>query len=411
MFSVLISVISPLFSLIILTVGNGFFLTYVTVRLHLDGTSSLMIGAISAAYYAGLVIGSFRIEPFIIRVGHIRAYATFASLVATTILLQSLYINPWWWLILRLLSGYCMAGLFITIESWLLVKSNQRTRGQVLSLYMISFYAAQALGQFLLHLSDLKSFIPFIMAALLSSLSVVPLAMTHTTTPHFEEPSALSFFQLYRISPVGVFGCLCSGLILGSTYGLLPLYISQTLSVHNVAVLMGATIFGGMLLQYPVGKVSDALDRLKVILIVVGLVLVLSILITTPLSHKVYTLLILLFLFGGLTFTLYPLSITYALDFLHSKDTVAATQGLLLAYSIGATIGPLLAPALMHTAGARGLFIYFIVISGILALLIFWRSLTSPGIPKDKQQEFISLPRTTPVGAELTPRQTKHNKG
>ena len=109
-----------------------------------------MIGAILAPYYAGLVFGSFRIEPFIIRVGYIRAYATFASLVATTILLQALYINPWWWLVLRLISGYCMAGLFIRIESWLLVKSEKGSRGQALSLHMISFYAAQVLGQFLL---------------------------------------------------------------------------------------------------------------------------------------------------------------------------------------------------------------------------------------------------------------------
>lgn len=179
-----------------------------------------------------------------------------------------------------------MAGLFITIESWLLVKSEKGTRGQVLSLYMISFYAAQALGQFLLSAGDLKGIVPFILAALLSSLSVVPLAMTRTATPHFEEPSALNFFQLYRISPVGIFGCFCSGLIMGAIYGLLPLYISQIQpETETIALLMGATIFGGMLLQYPVGKLSDALDRRKVILGVVALVLALSILITTPLSH------------------------------------------------------------------------------------------------------------------------------
>ncbi|AIT64007.1 MFS transporter [Coxiella burnetii] len=408
MLSVLITVLSPLLSLVILTVGNGFFVTYVTVRLHLEGVPAWVIGAISAAYYAGLVFGSFRIEPFIIRVGHIRAYAAFASLVATTILLQALYINPWWWLILRLISGYCMAGLFITIESWLLVKSEKGTRGQVLSLYMISFYAAQALGQFLLSAGDLKGIVPFILAALLSSLSVVPLAMTRTATPHFEEPSALNFFQLYRISPVGIFGCFCSGLIMGAIYGLLPLYISQIQpETETIALLMGATIFGGMLLQYPVGKLSDALDRRKVILGVVALVLALSILITTPLSHALFILLILLFFFGGLTFTIYPLSISYALDYLQSKDTVAATQGLLLAYSVGATFGPLLGPGFMHLAGPRGLFFYFIAIGSLLTILVLWRSVTSPGVPKEEQQEFIPIPRTTPVGTELNPRQPK----
>ena len=407
MFSVLFTVISPLLSLIILTIGNGFFVTYVTIRLHLECTPSWIIGSISAAYYAGLVFGSFRIESFIIRVGHIRAYAAFASLVSITILLQALYINSWWWLSLRLINGYCMAGLFITIESWLLVKSDKKnTRGQVLSFYMTSFYAAQALGQFLLNIGELKGVVPFILSALLSSLSVVPLAMTRTTTPHFEEPSALNFFQLYRISPVGIFGCFCSGLIMGAIYGLLPLYISQIQpDTKAIALLMGATIFGGMLLQYPIGKLSDALDRRKVILAVVAFVLALSILISTPLSHTLCILLILLFFFGGLTFTIYPLSISYTLDYLQSKDTISATQGLLLAYSIGATIGPLSASSFMHIAGPCGLFFYFIFIGSLLTVLVLWRSMTTPGVPKEEQQEFVPVPRTTPIGAELSPRQ------
>ena len=406
MLSVLFTVISPLLSLIILTIGNGFFVTYVTIRLHLESIPPWVIGSISAAYYAGLVFGSFRIESFIIRVGHIRAYAAFASLVSTTILLQALYINPWWWLSLRLINGYCMAGLFITIESWLLVKSDKSTRGQVLSLYMTSFYAAQALGQFLLNIGELKGVVPFILSALLSSLSVVPLAMTRTTTPHFEEPSALNFFQLYRISPVGIFGCFCSGLIMGAIYGLLPLYISQIQpDTKTIALLMGSTIFGGMLLQYPVGKLSDALDRRKVILAVVTFVLALSILISTPLSHALFILLILLFFFGGLTFTIYPLSISYTLDYLQSKDTISATQGLLLAYSIGATIGPLSASGFMHIAGPCGLFFYFTFIGSLLTVLVLWRSVTTPGVPKKEQQEFVPVPRTTPIGAELNPRQ------
>ena len=140
---------------------------------------------------------------------------------------------------------------------------------------------------------------------------------------------------------------------MGAIYGLLPLYISQIQpETETIALLlMGVAIFGGMLLQYHVGKLFDALDRRKVILGVVALVLAISILITTPLSHVLFMLLILLFFFGGLTFTIYPLSISYMFDYLQSKDTVAATQGLLLTYSVGATVGPLLAPGFMHLAG------------------------------------------------------------
>ena len=173
---------------------------------------------------------------------------------------------------------------------------------------------------------------------------------------------------------------------------------------------MGVTIFGGMLFQYPIGKISDIFNRRTVILTVTLFTLLVSALIITPLSHWHFTQLLLLFLFGGFTFTIYPLSISYACDHLAGKDIVAATQGLLLAYSIGATVGPLLAPGLMHLLGWRGLFIYFLIIGALLTLIVAWRALTSPGVPLEEQQKFIAIPRTTPVGAELNPRQNEEKR-
>ncbi len=405
MFRVLINVFSPILGLVLLVLGNGFFMTYVAVRLNLDGTAPWIIGAMSGAYYAGLVIGSFRIEPFIVRVGHIRAYAAFASLASTFVILQAFYVNPWWWLVLRFVGGYCLAGLFITIESWLLVSGSRTTRGQILSIYMIAFYAAQAAGQFLLKMGHLKGLTPYLITALLSTLSVVPLAMTRVRAPDLEEPSALNFLHLYRISPIGIVGCFCSGLILGAIYGLLPVFINEVQhSVDRIALIMGVTIFGGMLLQYPIGKLSDIFNR-RIILFVVTLIsLGVSLVVLTPLRDHAFILLTLLFLFGGLTFTMYPLCISYTCDRMKQKDTVAATQGLLLAYSVGATLGPLMAPGLMHGLGPRGLFIYFDIVMVILLIVISWRSLTTPSVPVKDRKAFVQMPRTTPVGAELRPK-------
>ncbi len=214
------SVLSPIVSLIILVLGNGLFMTYVTVRLKLAGYSSGIVGIITASYYAGILLGCVRAEKYISRIGHIRSFASFASLTAVIILLQGLFINSWYWGVLRFLSGFSMAGLFVTIESWLLVKSTTETRGKILSIYMTAFYAAQALGQFLLDVSDPLSLIPFVITAILTSLSIIPVSMTRTLAPSIEEPSFLSIFKLLKITPLGVTGCTLSGVLLGTIYGL-----------------------------------------------------------------------------------------------------------------------------------------------------------------------------------------------
>lgn len=405
MWRVITLVFAPLLSLFILILGNGLLTTLLTVKLHIAGASSWAAGAVVAAYYGGLVIGSFRIEPFIVRVGHIRAYAGFASIMAVIAMLQGLFEVPWVWILLRFVGGYCMAGLFIVIESWMVARSGPKTRGQALSLYMIAQYAAQALGQFLLNVSSIDTVIPFCIVTILASLSVVPLAMTYISSPQFEEPSALSFAKLYKLSPSGVIGCFCSGLILGAVYGLMPLAIGQLqYPISDVALFMGILIFGGMALQWPIGKISDVYNRRNV-LIYISLFLLLTNVVIIAVSQEFrYVFITLLFLLGGFSFTLYPLSVSHACDYVEGKDIVAATQGLLLAYGIGATAGPLLAPSLIHYYQHFGLFIYFSAIAGFLALFFGWRRTRKSRISVEEQQDFVSVPRTTPVAQELDPR-------
>jgi len=393
---------APLLSLFILILGNGLFTTLIPVRLHIEESSALTIGIMSAAYYLGLVCASFRTERAIIRVGHIRAFSAFASALSVVSLLQGIFVIPWLWIILRFLGGFATAGLFIVIESWLLILGTIKTRGQILALYMIALYAAQALGQFLINLGDPTTLLLFAVTAMLSSLSVIPLAMAKIGLPQFEEPSTLSFKKLYHKSASGIIGCFSSGLILGAIYGLLPVFIlEKTTNNSAIALFMAATIFGGMALQYPVGRLSDFIERRTVLAAVAFCTVVISLLVNFLFTWH-WAALAGVFLFGGLTFTLYPISISHACDSLDQKDIVSGTQGLLLAYGLGAAAGPVIAPLFIHLLGPNGLFIYFALISGLLGLFFLWRKTYVTA--STQEERFVPMPGTTPIAAEMDPR-------
>lgn len=402
MLPILSSIITPLLSLFVFVLGNSLFTTLLVMRMHVEGSTSTYIGAMTSAYYLGLVIGSFGIEKLIIRVGHIRVFSACASGLAVICLLHGIFYNLPFWLLLRLMGGFATAALFVVIESWLLVTGTVKTRGRILSLYMISFYAAQAIGQLFVNLSSSKNLLLFAVAAMLSSLSVIPLAMTKSLQPQISEPSVLSFRKLYRVAASGMIGCFCSGLILSAIYGLLPLFIIQrTNSTYNVAAYMASVIFGGMALQYPLGKISDHIERRTVLIGITIGIIVMSILALLTFKDSLASYVI-MFLFGGVTFTLYPVCISQGCDNLATRDIVSGTQGMLLAFSIGATAGPLIAPLFIRVMGPTGLFFYFMVCSAILMVFFTWRRLF---IPSSSQEEpFMLMPQTTPITAELDPR-------
>lgn len=402
MYDILKKTYSPLISLFIFTLGSALCITLGTIRLHNENASTLIIGLMSTAYYLGLVLGSFRIERFIVRVGHIRAFAAFAPTLAVTSLIQGLIMNAPLWIILRLIAGFTTAGLFIVIESWLLIESTINTRGRILAIYMVALYAAQAFGQLLINTASTGTITLFAIVSMLASASVIPLAMTSTSTPEFSEPSTLSFKALYRISPTGVIGCFCAGLVLSAIYGLIPLYVAQSgQDISYVAHLMFFTICGGMALQYPVGRLSDTLERRVVLILLAFIAVLLCAAIIATFGHA-YLTPALFFLFGGCTFTLYPISISHACDSLQPDDIVASTQGLLLSYSVGATVGPAIAPAFMGTLGRDGLFIYFIFITLFMTVFFSWRK-TQQSSPT-AEDPFVPIPHTTPILAELDPR-------
>lgn len=409
MLSTLRLLITPLLCLVILTLGNGLLTTYLSLRLHDLGSDSLTIGILSTIYYAGMTLAAFRTEKFIFRVGHIRAYAAFASMLAVSTMLHGVYVNATFWIILRLFDGLAIGGLYVVIESWILTTSATENRGQILAFYMVALYLAQAGGQFLLNIGHLESFIPYAIATMLASLSVIPLAMTKTDSPAFDTPSSLNPKALFKTSPSGFITCFVSGLILGNIYGLLPVYLTElNYNISQLSTLMGVTILGGMALQYPIGKLSDKISRRTVI---AGLGLVISFVsfILLFAAQFFYFAAIALFIFGGVTFTLYPVGISHACDRLEPKDIISATQGLLLSYGIGAMLGPAISPLFISVFSFYGLMLFFILAALPLSAFTLWRKTVVDAPTEEEKQDFTPTTTLTPIVSELDPRAEEEN--
>lgn len=406
-FNILKQVSAPLLSLFIFELGNGFFPTLLSLQLSTQGESSFIIGVIAGAFYAGLLVGAFKIESIIDRIGHIRAYAAFASGLTGLCMLNGMFNNIFLWILLRFVGGIATAGVFVVLESWLLCVSSTETRGQILSFYMICFYASQGLGQFILNIGSEQHLFLFAVTAMLCSLSVIPLSMTRVMLPEYDEPAAMNIKELYDKTASGLMGALCSGLIMGALYGLLPDVLNKLFhSRAQVANYMFFMIIGGMILQYPIGKLSDRVERRLVLIFVCLGIAVISFLMEFFLEEA-WVLALLIAIFGGLTFTLYPLSISYACDSLESNQIIAGIQALLIAYSVGAMIGPLIAPIFMSAFSIRGLFLFILIVAFILMIFLLYRKTQSVSMPQE--EPFRAMPQTTPIVTELDPRQEGDN--
>ncbi len=402
--------LSPIASLSLLAVGLGLTTTLQTLSLHDMQVNKIAMGVIIAAYYLGFLLSAFQVEKLILRISHIRAYAAFASLLTALTIVQGFFPSPLLWLVLRLLSGFCVAGLFVVIESWMLCKSTNETRGRCLSLYMISYYGAQSLGQLLLHYKTTSNAdYLFSMSAVLFSISILPLAITKVSSPEFETSASLKIIKLVKLSPSGTIGSFTSGMILGPLYGLMPLIILELFGANQVAIYMFLIIMGGMLFQYPIGKFSDFYDRR----IILGLLFAITallffILIMTPGNLKSLSLLT-CFLLGGSIFAIYPVSMSHACDTIETNQLVSVTQSLVLINSAGMIIGPLVASLLMVTNTIYGYVTYMIVLSLLMSPYFFWRKKVGKPVDSEHHQDFVVLPRTTPLGMELDPRIEEKN--
>ena len=366
--------ILPILSLITVMLGNSLLTALLPVKLGHTGASEFLVASIFSGFALGFAIGAVRMDRLIRLVGHIRAYAGCASILSATILALAFTDNFHIWMVMRIIHGVCVAGLCLIIQSWLLSFGTKATVGRILSIYMISFYGAGALGVHLINLFPIDSPLQFCMGAMLCSLSIFPLSLTNLKNPSVEKQKPRSFYSLYKISPSGVLGCFGSGILIGSIYGLLPYYTAQAgFSSMQITHILSLTILGGMALQYPIGRVADIFDRRRVMVCVSMAAALLSVGLFMFSENHGVILSILYCLFGGFTFTLYPLCINHTRDILEEDDMLSATQGLLLAFSIGRATGPQIASCFMALIGPSGLLAHFLVMTLLLSVFFKWR--------------------------------------
>ena len=391
----------------ILVAGHGLLTTLVPIRVDQLGASAAMAGAIATGYFIGLLAGAWYNPKVIHRVGRIRALAGFAAIFAATSLLLPLAPSPVAWILVRAVAGACLAGLTLVIESWLNAVASSRQRGRVLAVYMIVFYGAFGGGQFLLSAYDPAGFELFALAAILIGMSLVPIVLTRTEAPTVAAPAPLSVSELLRVSPLAVVGSIASGIILGAFYGLAPLFaVGRDLPPGGVALFMAAAIFGGLALQWPIGLLSDRIDRRSVILGATAATALASGGIVLVPDGADALLLAFVALFGGVSFTLYPLSLAHAGDRLpNNEDMVGLSSGMLLLYSVGAAVGPLAAGLMFGVLGGSGLFLFTAAIAAATVAFGAWRVRQKAPASPAEQVSFVAVPRTSPAGAELDPRQ------
>lgn len=391
--------IAPILGLFIISTGNGLISSLTPLRLDAMGESAMVIGIISAAYFVGLTLGAFFNDRLIIRTGHIRAYSSFASLTAVTILLQGMVIHPWAWCVLRLVNGWATMGVFLVVESWLLLAADQNNRGRLLAVYMIALYGSCLISQVGLgNINALGVDSPFMLAGMLSALSVVPMVVIPRVAPQLERVEPVMPHQLLKLTPTGVIGCFGSGIALAAIYSLLPLYLQRVgMDVNHVGHMMAYVIFGAMVLQYPVGRWSDHQDRQWVLIVLSAACVMISMaLILWPEASFIS---VLMFLLGGGIFSLYPVSVSHAADRTSAEALVRMIQGMLLVNSFGSAISPLIISPVMSGIGASGLFWTLAVLHLCLLVFFIWRRMVRPApIPV---APFEPSTQMTPIGAEL----------
>jgi MFS family permease len=393
------------------TLGNGLFHLLVSVRLSLEGHPASIIGPVVAFYSLGFAIGA-QVCPRLIRpVGHVRAFAAFAAVAAIVALAHPLFVHPIAWAGFRVISGFVMAGIAMIAESWVNAQATNKTRGQVLAIYQTSNSTAFGSSQFLLGIASPLDYPLFTLVAMLLAGALVPLSLTKVEAPPITGRTRLPITSLYRVSPLGMVGAFSAGLMNSSFNGLGPVYAQGVgFSVGEVSRFMGFALLAVLLLQWPMGRLSDKFDRRRVMLSITAALSVLAaILVFFPPTSRT-GIIALVCVYSGLTFTLYPLSAAHTNDFVDSRDLIPAAAGLLFVFSAGATIGPFIASSVMSAIGPRGLFAHTGTIATLLTLFGLYRMTRRAPKPKEEQGIFVPMPAAPPVVQELNPRADRPEK-
>jgi len=363
----------PLFAgLALLLLGNGLQGSLLGLRASMSGFETGVTGAIMACYYVGFLFGSWFTPRLLRRVGPIRVFAALASLVSFVPLAHALFVDPLVWALVRMIAGAGMVGIFIIAESWLNGEATNANRGRLLSIYIIVCQVSMAGGQFLLGVADPLGFELFVLVSALCSLAVVPIALSRRSAPRYEQAAPrIAFGELLHRIPLTLVGVLLISLSYGAFYGMGAVYALQSgLDRSQIASFMAAAILGSVVMQWPIGMLSDRMDRRRLILwlctVVAGVALLL-VLVPPGVPALIY---LLMFVYGGLSFPLYAVFLALAGDYLHGDELVGACSKILLVNGVGSAMGPLLVAWLMHAVSSDAYLVFIALVHAATGLVV-----------------------------------------
>lgn len=366
-----------LLSAAILLTGQGLQGTLLPVRAGLEDFSTLEIGSLGAFYFFGFTMGCLRGGDLVRRVGHIRVFLAMSAMASAAPLLHGLVVHPLIWNALRFITGFCLAVLYIVIESWLNERATNDNRGIIFSTYSMITLTVMAGGQLMTLLYDPIGLQLFIITSILFSIGAVPIALSTSPTPNQPASTSVDIPALLTVSPTGTFGCFAAGLANGAFWALTPVFAAAVGDAAKMAAwMMAAAVVGGALWQWPLGLLSDAISRRKVLAgtaltgAIAGFAMMLSA------EHAGPTVaLALICVWGGMAFPLYTVAVAYANDFADPAEFVKVSAGLLFVYGVGAIVGPFMASLLMTWQGASALFLFTGIIHILLIIVVIIRFL------------------------------------
>jgi MFS family permease len=401
MFQVLSRSWALLLGMMLLMVGNGLQGTLLGVRGGIEGFSTFEMSIVMSAYFAGFLGGS-RVAPEMIRrVGHVRVFAALASFISAILILYPAFAHPVAWALGRLVIGFCFSGVYVTAESWLNNSADNTNRGKALSVYMIVQMFGIVSAQVLLAMGDVSGYALFIVSSVLVSISFAPILLSISPTPAFETAKPMPLKTLIKISPLGCLGMFLLGGVFSAQFGMSAVYgVAAGLTIVQISLFVSSIYVGALLMQYPIGWLSDRVDRRLVILIVASLGGVMS-LVAFSFDQYFSALLVAAFIIGGTSNPLYSLLIAYTNDYLEADDMASASGGLIFINGMGAIAGPLVTGTVMDTFGTQA---FFMVIATLMLTLTGYAGYRMTQRSRDGVEDGLYapvMPSSSPVAVEV----------
>ena len=401
----------------IMMIAHGLQGNLMGIRSVIEEFNFIATGTMMSGYYVGYLFGSNIAPKLVSRVGHIRVFAAFASMASLSILIIAAYVNPIVWTFARFITGLSVVSCFIVAESWLNDRANNRTRGKILSVYMIVTFAGLAIGMLLLNFDSPENYKPFILVSILLSIALVPILLTKRKAPKFKKISTMKLKDLYKTSPLGVVSSFCTGIIHSVIFTLTAVYAAtMNFSIFEISLLLFLITIAGALSQWPIGYLSDLYDRRNIIIITTitsaifcALIFIASVdglqlmYLATEWGTSKLMFFIFITIYAGASLSLYPLNLAHTNDFVPKEKFVAAGGGLQLIFGLGAIGGPIVCSIFMNKFGPNSFFIFLLIFHVMIGLFGIYR-ITRRVTKDNPDSTFTPLPKNiTPLGMELDP--------